>query len=93
MKKFALFCPLALEYFYPLHKKPNSAIFNLIFYVLKVAPNDLTYKTTFLGKLKMFLNANFLKIGHNLAEIHGIFQNCLKYLRSDQNSKAQKWHK
>ena len=41
----------------------------------------------------MLLRAKFLKIGHHLADIHGVFQNCLKYLRFDQNSKAKKWYK
>ena len=41
----------------------------------------------------MFLSAKVLNINHHLDEIHVIFQNCLIYLRLEQNSKAQKWYK
>ena len=71
-EKVWLFCPLAFEYFSPLHKKPKSAILNSISCVVKVAPNGSTNKITFLGNLKqMFLNAKSLKISHHLVEISG----------------------
>ena len=57
-EKVWLFCPLAFEYFSPLHKKPKSATFNPIFYLVKVSPN--CFEITFLGNL---IRANALQNG------------------------------